>query len=134
MENKFVKTGHKNVLINFDLENKHIEQLLGYKFNKYDDNEGFYVNMLLNCDLKYHKFENYMEINAMHQSFAPRHIAVTEEVWYNLVQLCYQDKLIMIDGEMLATNLPLSENKRFDEVWSNSEEMYSDIRTNLKPE
>lgn len=131
MENLFVKTGHKNVLINFDLENQHIEQLLGYKFDKYDDNEGFYVNMLLNCDLKHHEVENYMEIHAMHQPFTPRTILVTEEIWYNLVQLCYQNKLIMIDGEMLATNLPLCENKRFDEVWD-SEEMYSDIRKDLK--
>jgi hypothetical protein len=133
MGNSFVTTSHKNVLVNFDIENKHIEQLLGFALPQFPSDAGFYFNVLLNCELDLHPMVNYMEMYPMHVDFKKRVIEVTDEIWYNLTQLCYQDKLIMLDGEILATTLPISENKRFDEVWGNSEEMYSDIRKDLKP-
>lgn len=130
---KFTKTNDKNVLINFDVENRHIKQLLGFELNQYPEDAGFYFNMLLNVSLEHHPFENYLAMHAMHVDFQPRKIELTEDIWYNIVQMCYQDKFIMIDGELLATELPIGENKRFADVWSNEGEMYSDIRKHLKP-
>ena len=133
MESQFVKTGHKNVLINFDIENRHMEQLFGFSLPQFPEDAGFYFNMLLNCELKYHPYVDYIEMYAMHVTFEPRIIEVTPEIWYNIVQMCYQDKFIMIDGELLATELPIGENKRFDEVWE-CEDFYKDnVRKELKP-
>lgn len=131
---KFTKTDHKHVLINFDIENQYIEQLLGFSLPQFPPDAGFYFNMLLNCETQVHPFENYIEMYAMHVKFEPRIIEMTETIWYNLVQICCQDKVIMIDGEMRATELPIGANKRFADVWHPNTPIYDEhIRKELLP-
>lgn len=130
----YTKTNDKNVLINFDVENSHIEQLLGFALPQFPKDAGFYFIMRLNAQKELdHPYENYIEMRAMHVRFEPLTIEVDDDFWYNLMQLAFQNKLIMLDGELRATDLPIGENPRFNDIWESNEDFYPNTRKYLMP-
>ncbi len=130
----YTKTNHDHVLINFDVENRHIEQLMGFALPQFPEDAGFYFIMLLNCDVtKGHPYKDYIEMRPMHVEFKALTIEVDDDFWYNLMQLAFQRKLIMLDGELRATDLPVGENPRFSDIWD-CDTFYTDnVRKELMP-
>lgn len=144
----FTKSNYDDVVIYFDILNKDVKQLLGYSFSKFNDDETFCCFMLLNCQKSdFHPFKNYIsfhhlkmidvsivELESLKETYRPStfEVKIDESIWYNLTQIAYQGKLIFLDGEVLATNLPITSTKRFSEVYQ-CDEMFSDTRKELMP-
>ena len=128
----YTKTNDKNVLINFDVENRHIEQLMGFALPQFPEDAGFQFCILLNCEKKYHPYENYIEMRPIGFSWKLLVVEVDDDFWYNLIQIAFQNKLIFLDGELRATELPIGQNKRFADIWD-CDEFYSETRKHLMP-